>query len=143
MVIPVASTVGIGRSTWPTWGRVLIAVLVLAAGIVIAGDGLGWWGKLAGRDHHTLNSAGIGSQIGSELTQFTGQEQTVTCPEAVPLETNYIFDCTLVVTADGGGYDIRVTENDARGHYTWQVTPQHVGPAFSGGSPPVTSGAGG
>lgn len=38
--------VGVGRASWPLWGRVALAVLIVVTGAVWAGVGMGWFAKL-------------------------------------------------------------------------------------------------
>lgn len=51
-----------------------------------------------------------------------GVPVTVECPKDIPLQKGKITDCTV---SDGIDRKIlRITQDDAEGHYTWEITPQ-------------------
>jgi hypothetical protein len=75
--------------------------------------------------HGTLRSADLELTIGNRLAQITGVPVIAMCPANIPLRGGEITDCTAV---DGTTSRIvRVTQDDSKGHYHWQLTNQEPG----------------
>ena len=51
-----------------------------------------------------------------------GVAVTVSCPSDIPLGTGNITDCTVTDGVDRKY--LRITQDDANGHYTWEITSQ-------------------
>lgn len=105
-----------GRGKGPsTVGAAVCAYLLLHA-LNMLPDGLDVL------SHGSLRTDDLDQTIGARLTQTIGVPVIVTCPANIPLRGGEITDCTA---ADGATSRIvRVTQDDSKGHYTWQLTNQ-------------------
>lgn len=112
-------------SAAPAWFVISFVTLGVAIAAVLVAMGL--------RSHpqrgRSLDTAGIAAAIQAHQTSSPGQDATVTCPPSEPFQTGKIFDCTLV--NNGTTVLVRVTEDDAEGHYHWQITDQTPMGGFS------------
>lgn len=69
----------------------------------------------------TLNTDDVEGQISSGLTEQVGGEFTVDCPADPPAEAGGTFECTAT-SAEGQTATITVTQDDAEGNLSWEVT---------------------
>ncbi len=70
----------------------------------------------------TLNSGDVESEIAKGLTDQVGGEFTVRCPTEIPAELGYSFACDVTSVDDGAAVTVTVTEDDAKGAFSWKVT---------------------
>lgn len=113
--------------------KVLVAVLALAIAAVGAVAAI----KAYEANKVTVDPASVGTVIEQEIRNATTISINVTCPSGIPMETGRIFDCIAApLVPDGSSEDLRVTEDDAHGHFHWQPTLQYTvgGQQLSGGS---------
>jgi hypothetical protein len=74
----------------------------------------------------TLSGPGVSSSIQDALQSrlgslgLDGSEITVDCPDA-PMKSGYVFDCDLSGYPDGFYTHLRVTEDDASGHFHYEA----------------------
>lgn len=72
--------------------------------------------------HGTLRSNDLEQTIGNRLAQITGVPVIAMCPAHIPLRGGEITDCTAVDATTQR--IVRVTQDDSKGHYHWQLTNQ-------------------
>jgi hypothetical protein len=69
-----------------------------------------------------LDSGSVQEQIAAGLAAQAGGAFTVECPTEIPAEQGYAFTCTANDQEGGQEAKVAVTESDAAGTFTWQVT---------------------
>jgi len=70
-----------------------------------------------------LDSADAERKMTRQFTAQLGQAVTVDCPEDISVGTGKITNCT-VRTASGEARLVRLTQDDAEGNFTFQLTGQ-------------------
>lgn len=95
-----------------TIGLVALALVVGIAALVFVPPLL--------EDGQSIDTAEVENEIGGKLQADSGLETAVDCEgEKVRIKAGKIFDC--IGTDSTGSARIRVTFDDAEGHYRWEV----------------------
>lgn len=95
--------------------RTLLAVLALAAG-----GGLAGCSAEVSTGGKTVNTEEAENQIATQISEQTGTDATVTCPDDVKAEKGATFDCTAA-DADGNEITVVVTQKDDEGNVSFKT----------------------
>jgi hypothetical protein len=99
----------------PMWFYVTFAVLAVAIGGVLV--------ALSSRPSPTLEPTAVQQSISVQWQVLHGSTPPfVVCPTGQPLKAGWIFDCSIDLVPIP--LIVRVTEDDNRGHYHWELTAQ-------------------
>jgi hypothetical protein len=88
-----------------------MAAALAVGGVVLVGCSAG-----------TISSVDVQNEIARGFADQVGGEFTVTCPTDLPAQQGYQFTCTVIAKSDGAKVTVTVTESDAEGTFSWEVT---------------------
>jgi hypothetical protein len=70
----------------------------------------------------TVRSSDVEQQIEDGLTAQVGGSFAVSCPEEIPSQSGYAFDCSVDDVAGGQSLRVSVVLDDDGGAFTWRVS---------------------
>lgn len=90
--------------------------LAIAAGLFLLGRGA------TGDDGGTLDAGKIENEVERGIQRQAGETVRADCDENVPIESGRLSDCR-VKDSTGATYNVRIRQDDDKGHITWELSP--------------------